>query len=134
MKVYRGDLQDNFKVDLLKKSRYGFPALFFATKIDLAKLYAAKAASDFNTQSNGCIYECTISDFIPVIDLNGEFSYSFKFRNLIHRLYRDKIKIVRITNVIDYPSDDYLKIIHSDIIVVYDFNQIKNLKLIDNGR
>mgnify|MGYP006404686287 CR=1 FL=1 len=121
MRVYRGDSSDNWQIDPYASSRYGFPVLFFASNIELARLY-----SDFLGKSNGSIYELELTRVDKVIDFGGSDSYSGKFRNTIYDLFEKGIKSAVFENVYDRPSSRYSFQEISDVYVVFDFTLLKN--------
>ena len=125
MTVYRGDNNGSFKVEKKHNSRYGFPALFFSTKEELARMYATYKARE---GGEPYVYAYDIAHNMQEIDFKGRESYSLEFVNLIHDLKRSGVKAVRITNVFDYPSQDFKGNNSSDVVAVFD------LSLINNGR
>lgn len=128
MKVFTGNSTENFKLDIHKKSRYGFTAVFFATKIDLAELFAQHSAKE-NYKNEYFIYEATLPDHIHTVDFKGQKSYCSDFRKLIIDAQKSGISILKITNVLDYPSENQFKLNDSDIICVFDLKLIRNLTL-----
>jgi hypothetical protein len=128
MKIYRGDNTRNFKVNKRTNSRYGFPALFFSTKVDLARLYAEYKALD---GGDATVYKFDTIMAMPSVDFNGKESYSGEFVDLIHRLKGSGAKAVRITNVFDYPSQDFKGNNNSDIVAIFDFSVINGGSIIE---
>jgi len=133
MIVYRGSSRDDFKIEKWKRSRYGFNALFFASDLYLAQLYAHHRADEEYKRSGGCVYKFEIPDYLYSVDYGGKLSYSSDFRNLIFKLFREGHKAVVIKNVIDYPSKKLFRPNFSDVIVVFDFDIIKSFKLIQKN-
>jgi hypothetical protein len=133
MIVYRGSSRDNFKIEKWKRSRYGFKALFFASDIELAKLYAQHRADEEGKRNGGFVYESEIIDYLHSVDYGNKTSYSNDFRNLMYKLYREGHKGVIIKNVFDYPSKKLMRHNVSDVIVVFDFDIIKSFKLIQSN-
>jgi hypothetical protein len=131
MIVYRGDASSSFEVKQELRSRYGIPALFFASHIKLAQLYAIHASGNGN--SGGFVYQAELPNDVFTHDFEGKVSYSFLFRNLIYQLHRASHKCVNIINVADVPSKDYAISTPSSVIVVFDFKYILNLKLIQKN-
>ena len=133
MIVYRGSSRDDFKIEKWKRSRYGFNALFFASDLYLAKLYAHHRADEEYKRTGGFVYEFEIPDYLHSVDYGGKLSYNSDFRNLIHKLFRDGHKGVIIKNAIDYPSKKLFRPTLCDIIVIFDFDIIKSFKLIQSN-
>lgn len=133
MIVYRGDSSSDFQVSKARRSRYGVPALFFSNKIKLAQLYATHFAIENHLPNGGFVYEAEINASIPTINYEGGATYSGQFRNLIYRLYQQGYPVARLTNVIDYPSKKLMKPCCDDIIVVFDFSRILNIRLIEQN-
>ena len=70
-----------------------------------------------------------IFNISKTIDFDNKITYSSEFRNLILKLALENHQSVLIKNCIDYPSD-VSNMVCADILVVFDFDIIKNLKLI----
>lgn len=132
MVVYIGTSDENFKVKAFLRSRYGIPALFFASKPQLAQLYAAHYAEREFKKEGGFVFECEL-DCDHIVSFGGRDSYCGEFRSLIYRLCRQKYKAVRITGVMDYPDQSLKVQTDSDVIAVFDLSLIKNLKLIQKN-
>lgn len=133
MIVYRGSSSSDFTIQKWKKSRYGFNALFFASEINLAQLYAHHRAEEEYKQNGGYVYKFEILDCLYTIDYGGKTSYSSDFRNMIFKLFRNGHKGVIIKNIIDYPSKKFFRPNFSDVIVVFDFNIIQSFELIQKN-
>ena len=133
MIVYRGSSRDDFKIEKWKRSRYGFNALFFASDLNLAKLYAQHRADEENKRNGGFVYEFEIPDYLKVVDYGGKISYSIDFRNLMYKLHNEDHKGVIIKNVYDYPSKKLFSLENSDVIVIFDFDIIKSFKVIQSN-
>ena len=115
MIFYHGHNKDsNFKIENHISSRYGFPCMFFASNIELAKNYASN--SDNIVQI----------DFIPnhIIDYQKKRTFSNEFRNLIYQLRNEGHDSVLIKNVFDNPDANYMLEL-SDILVVFNLDIIK---------
>jgi hypothetical protein len=131
MEVYRGDLKNNFTIKPWLKSRYGIPALFFTPDIDLARLYAIHHARQARLSHKGSVYMFDINNFyLFSMDFGGNSSYGPEFRNMIYTLRDFNYKAALIKNVLDYPSKELIRYQSSDIVVVYDFSIIMDLKLV----
>jgi hypothetical protein len=133
MIVYRGSSTKDFKIKKWVRSRYGLRCLFFASNIELAKLYAIHRANEMYLRDGGFVHEVEIQGYIKEYDFGHAISYSNDFRNLIYKLHREGHKIVRIINVFDYPSKKLMRPTGSDVIVVFDYECIKSFKLIMKG-
>lgn len=103
MKVYLGSADGEFRVQHSRRSRYGIKALFFATDIYLAQLYASHLARQEYKTNGGFVYEFELEGISKDIDFKNKNSYTYEFRNLIYKLSRENHKIVRITKITDYP-------------------------------
>jgi hypothetical protein len=75
MIVYRGSSRDDFKIEKWKTSRYGFHALFFASDLELAKLYAQHRADEERKRNGGFVYEFEIPDNLHSVDYGNKISY-----------------------------------------------------------
>ena len=124
MIVYRGSSRDDFKIEKWKRSRYGFNALFFASDLNLAKLYAQHRADEEYKRNGGFVYEFEIPDYLHSVDYGGKISYSNDFRILMYKLQREGHKGVIIKNVYDYPSKKLFSLKMSNVIVIFDFDII----------
>ena len=133
MIVDRGSSRDDFKIEKWKTSRYGFHALFFASDLELAKLYAQHRADEERKRNGGFVYEFEIPDYLHSVDYGNKISYSNDFRNLMYKLYREDHKGVIIKNVYDYPSKKLMSFNLSDVIVIFDLDIIKSFKLIQSN-
>ena len=133
MIVYRGSSSEDFKIKKFKRSRYGFNALFFASTIELAQLYASHRAKEEWKSNGGFVYEFEIIEPYRKIDFGNKLSYNSEFRRLMYQLQRENIPSARIFNVMDYPSKKLLRPNFSDVIVIFDFDQIKSFKRIQNN-
>jgi hypothetical protein len=133
MKVFRGDCFQNFEIKKHVTSRYALHALFFTTDIDLARLYAKHRAKEDRVFSGGFIHQFEVPDYLLEHDFNGELSHGSKFRNLIYSLHQKGIGGAIIKNVYDYPSKDFCVFNRADIIVIFDFNLIKNQELFESN-
>lgn len=130
MKIYRGDYSEKFEVKPWLRSRYGFHCLFFTTDIALARLYAIHAAQERRMLEGGSVYEAEINDlWIYPFDFGGQSSFGADFRNMIHTFRDFKQKAVRIFNLYDYPSQKSIRMERTDVVAVFDFQIIQNLKL-----
>lgn len=126
MKYYHGSSQHDLKISGSRNSRYGFPALFLASNIDLAVQYAFYNAEQQKSNLPGCVYEFDLPAIPKVIDFKNEITHNTSFRNLIYRLKSQKYSAVRILNALDYPSIKFKEKHYSTIVVVFDFEVIKN--------
>lgn len=113
------------------KSRYGFPCLFFSSEPVLAMLYASHKAS-FSGNKFGFLYKVKIQNCFDTIDFHGKTSYSIEFKQLIIKLKKQGFLAVKITNVLDYPSNELRVHNNSDILVVFDFSLIESIELLKN--
>lgn len=128
MIVYRGDSSNQWSIKPWLKSRYKFPALFFTTNIELAKLYSLHKT---NLKSNSFIYEASIIGEVPSVDFLFMDTFTYSFKNLVTDSYKNRMKCLRICNCIDYPSERLKVSYRSDIIAVFDFSSIKNCHFIE---
>jgi len=133
MIVYRGSSSEDFKIKKYKRSRYGFNALFFATTVELAQLYASHRAKEECKYNGGFVYEFEIIKPYRKIDFGNKLSYNSEFRRLMYQLQRENIPSARIFNVMDYPSKKLFRPTFSDVIVVFDFEHIKTFKVIEKN-
>ncbi len=133
MELYRGELKDDWKPKQWLRSRYGITALFWTTDVHLARLYAIHQTKTRGLTHKGYVYMCEINDlWCFQYDYDNRSSYGPDFRNLIYTFRDFRHKAVLIKNVIDFPSRDLMRIEASDIVVVYDFDIIQNLKLVQS--
>ncbi len=137
MIAYRGDFCADFEVSEFEMSRYGFPALFFSTDQEVAKLYAIHHAREKRTNT-GYIYKFDLAAPFKEIDYAGKISYSSHFRNLMYDLFQKQYRSVLIRNCYDSPSSHLRRFIKSDLVIIFDFKQILNYQLlksvpVDNG-
>ena len=114
--AYHGSKDVDFEPNEFIKSRYGFPVLFFTDNKILSSYYATPKGKIFKTELRTN----------KKIDFGGEFSYSLKFRNLVHLLHHQQYDVVEITNVYDRPNDNF-PLEKSTIYVVFNFSKIQNL-------
>lgn len=113
---YHGSNSDALKISKgVKSSRYGFPVLFFATNIQLAKLYGKH------------IYKGTIQTD-RVINWKSKSSYCPEFKHLISN-YRLNHGAVLLQNVIDRPGKNH-PYKATDLVVVFNFDRIVEFKLL----
>jgi len=129
-KYYRGDKSVNFSIKNIA-SRYGFPAIFLTTNIELARDYAYSLAREKQIMGGGFLYEFDIINNFFIHDYKFQDSYHGNFKKLIIDFKIQNKKIVKIKNVIDYPKKYKNSI--SDLIVIYDFLMIKSFKLIESN-
>lgn len=130
MKIYRGDYSDKFEIKPWLRSRYGFQCLFFTTDIALARLYAIHAAWERRMITGGCVYEAEINHlWVYQYDFEGKDTHWYDFRNTIHTFRDFKHKAVRISNLYDYPNKSLMRLELTDIVAVFDFQVIENLKI-----
>jgi hypothetical protein len=127
MKAYHGTNITDFKISKIKNSRYGFPVLFFATDISLAKLYGEYHASKAYLKGFK-VFEAELPTHCNTVDFKNKNSYCAEFNNLIVNSKKQNVKILKIVNVIDSPSKEFFKLNNSDIIAVFDFDLINELK------
>jgi hypothetical protein len=130
---YIGASTDSFKIQKWKRSRYGINAIFFSMDTSLARLYACHHADNENNKNGGFVYEAEIEGLFHVVNYNNDISYSSKYRNLILKLHKSKHKAVIIKNVMDYPSQKLFTSNSNDIVVVFDLDLIKSIKIIENN-
>jgi hypothetical protein len=134
MELYRGDLKGNFEVKDWLRSRYGIRALFFTPDLDLARLYAIHHARQAKQSHKGTVYMCEINDFhLFPYDFGGKSSYSPDFRNMVFTFRDFNYKAALIKNVLDYPTKELIRYESSDIVVVYDFSVIQNLRIVQTN-
>ena len=133
MIVYRGSSSEDFKIKKFKPSRYGFNALFFATTIELAQLYASHRAKEEWKPKGGYVYEFEIIKPNRKINFGNKLSYNSEFRRLMYQLQRENIPSARIFNIMDYPSKELFRPTFSDVIVIFDFDHIKSFKKIQKN-
>jgi hypothetical protein len=126
MKYYHGSSQHDLKLDAGRPSRYGFPALFLASNLDLAVQYAWHNADQVVGNSAGYVYEFEMDPIAKVVDFKNEITHNSHFRNLIYRLQSQKHSAVRISNALDYPSVKFKQKHYSDIVIVFDFQLLKD--------
>lgn len=125
MIIYRGDTPD-WTPRMSHMSRYGIPALFFTPDEELAELYARYHAAH-RLIGVGTIYKATLINGLAKIDFQHMISYSAQYRNLIMYYYREKVKGIQVTNIVDFP-DPRMKISKpTSIIVVYDLSIITDI-------
>lgn len=128
MKLYHGTGVKDFNPEKHINSRYGFQALFFTDKIQIAELYA-KHHKEQNKKKEGYVYEIDFFDFDKIIEYNYELSYSGSFRRLIIDLHKQNYNSVFIKNVTDYPSTKLITYLSSNILVLYNIDLIKKILL-----
>ncbi len=133
MIVYKGSASETFQIKKHKKSRYGFRALFFASHLFLARLYATSDAEDEFMENGGFVHEFEIEDCEHTINFRGQSTYNSAFRKMVYDLHQQGYKSVRIKGVVDYPSKKYAILNSSDVIIVFDFSVIKSWKLIERN-
>ena len=132
MKFYRGDIVENFKV-ANTLSRYGFPALFFSSDIELARIYAKYKSKQSHKMTGGYVHEFEINRPRRVHDFNFEISHSRIFRNLIHDFKNKGYPSVLIKNVMDYPSETCNHFDYTDICVVFFMSEIIEVKILEKN-
>ena len=133
MIVYHGSPIKDLVINPYAKSRYGMVALFFATNIELAQLYAIYHAKQKKITTGGFVYRFIIDGHIKEYDFCNRISYSADYRNLIYKLHRSNCRIARIKNVFDYPSKSLKRVVESDVVVVFDLGCIKTIELIQRN-
>lgn len=113
-----------------KLSRYGFPCLFSTDSITLAYEYAKHEHKTTNQEKK--IYQVHLnSDHIKSVDFGCRNSYQADFKKLIIDNYRSGTKILRITNVYDYPDHGHGTGEFHTIYAIYDLLQVKEIREID---
>jgi len=134
MKLYRGDWNNEFQVKEWIRSRYGFQALFFTTDLALARLYAIHAAQERRMPGAGAVYEAEVNDlWVFKYDFQGKSAYHGpEFRNMIHTFKQFNHKAVQVYNVVDYPNKSMMRLEYTDVVVVFDYKIIENLRCIDS--
>lgn len=128
MEYFRGDANPDFKVGEYFRSRYGFPALFFTSNLNLARAYAQYHTRKLEKKGSGFIFSFEAPDYIPEYDYKHSLSHSRHFRKLIYDFYHEGCEIIKLKNVVDYPSSEFADYTASDILVVFNLKLIKNLK------
>ncbi|MPR32379.1 hypothetical protein [Salmonirosea aquatica] len=128
MLVYHGNACQNWVIDPLKKSRYGFFCLSFSPNPKVAYMYALFKCMETNLMQNGCLYELEIDDNIP-LDLWGDDIYNYdkkienglSFPDLIRKHEKTGVKALRIGKGLDVQTStpDKRNIIN-DVICVFD--------------
>jgi hypothetical protein len=126
---YFGTHISDFKIENHINSRYGFKALFFTSSLEVAELYANFHAKK-NRKQNGYVYQADIIRIEHVVDFRGYISHSSTFRNLVYNLQSKGCRSVAIRNVYDYPSEELMRMIKSDITIVFDFIRIIKIEKI----
>ncbi len=117
MIVYHGAQTDQLVPDKATSSRYGMPVLFFTDNPQLAAMYQSPNGNTFKAEIHPD----------KIIDFGSELSHSRRFRNLIHKLYKENHAVVMLDNVYDRPDASH-SLEKAIIIVVFDFKKIHNLK------
>lgn len=118
--AYHGDPDENSMTfyEKWKKSRYGFPAIFFSEGKKVAGEYALAGR-----RKRGVIWEVKVQPVAVEIDLENIRSYGSKFRNLIYELHDGGYHSARLRNVFDRPQGSSL--LHLDnLIVVFDIDRV----------
>lgn len=133
MLAYKGSSSAIFKIDKSMPSRYGIKCLFFASNVELAKLYAIHHCNTARSFAGGYVHKIEISDPVNEYDFNHGSSYCKEFRNLVYSLFKQNHKAVRIINVFDYPSEKLMYHNGSDVIIVFDFSCIQSVNIILSG-
>lgn len=133
MFVYRGAHTNPFCIVQSINSRYGIPALFFTTNLNLARAYARHYAHTLNLNSGGYVHQYSLPENLAVHNFNFKSSNCPVFRNLIYHLKHSRQPAVIITNVLDYPSDSLRLADFSDLIVVFSFSLISGQQLIESN-
>lgn len=118
---FHGSQIKNLQLTKHTRSRYGFSGIFFTSNKGLAELYKGK---------HGYIYQIDAITPDIVIDYEYKSSYSIEFKNLMFRLYKQNYRSVLIQNIIDYPTIEQKILEANDILIVYDIDLIKGLKLV----
>ena len=126
MKYYHGSSQPDLIVDPNRASRYGFPAFFLSSNLDLAIQYAWHNAALEEKSTAGFVYEFELELIAQVVDFKNEITHNSHFRNMIYRLESQKHLAVRIINTLDYPSEKFKQKHYSDILIVFDFRLLKD--------
>lgn len=116
MIFYHG-AQHALKIDKGKKSRYGFPVMFFTDNRKLSEAFSKE----------GYLYKADIK-VCREIDYKGNVSHSRDFRNKIYAYYKSNCKSVLIKNTYDRP-DASCPLVFCSIVVVFDLDLINNLEL-----
>lgn len=132
MQIYRGDHQQNFTINNHNSSRYGINALFFATNIKLARLYAIHHSRKRANYKGGFVYQAEIPNYIKQIDFGGGTSYGRELRDIVMQHHKTTTAI-QIYNILDYPSQNLLVPNPSDVIAVFDFSIIKSLAILESN-
>ena len=131
MDLFHGTYNPDLRLLPSVRSRYGFRAFFCTPDRSLAEKYARFHAKTGVTGS-GHLYQVKLPGIFHTIDFKSRDSYSSAFRNLIFRLYWEVTHPVRIINVYDSPGKDFPHLQRTEVIVVFDFSYVKELKLIQS--
>lgn len=126
MKLYIGNGQKDFKVEAWKVSRYGFRALFLTPDVDLALMFARQAAIDNPNYNKGYVHSFEVNAYMAEYCFENRVSHSSTFRNLLFLLKQKAISAAKITKVIDYPSAAFKHSNSYDIVVIFNFELLKN--------
>jgi hypothetical protein len=130
MIFYHGNCIADFEINRFKDSRYGFPALFLTTNIELARLYALWHYRQTWAHGGGMVYEIEVNiGFCDVTDWGGHNSYTPDFRNKIRYWQQCGHSGLLLQNVVDYPHKSLRVPLLSDILVVYKLDNIKQIIL-----
>lgn len=134
MVFYHGNCQTDFEIDPLKRSRYGFPALFLTTSIDLARQYALWHYRQTWANGGGLVYQIKLEKvWFDVCEWGGCSSYTPDFRNKIQAWQKIGHAGLWIQNVSDTPQKKVYAPLLSDILVVYNVANIKSITLLESG-
>ena len=131
MTGYIGTNKADFRILSSQVSRYGFPAVFFATEMFLAELYAADKCKKSASDKPGYVFSAALPDRMHRVNFGGRFTYTPDFRNMIYKLHT-RYPIVQMYNVVDSPSKEFFRVNTSDVIVVFDLSLISNLRMVRN--
>lgn len=130
MIVFRGDVSHQFKFQRRKRSRYGFPCLFFASDKKHAQIYAAHYAAAAGKSEGGAVYQFEITAPIIEHDFKGKLANSVDFRLLIIAAFKSGAAAIKINNVVDVPHPKFKNtLFDSSIIVLFNFDHIKDYRL-----
>lgn len=130
---YRGSSSKDFQVKRHVDSRYGFPALFFSSELEIARLYAAHNAREKHNHAGGYVYSMEIMEPMKRIDYKFKVTRCAHFRNLMYELFNSGMDSALVRNALDFPSSDTRQFLDSDILVVFDLSIIPAMELVESN-
>jgi hypothetical protein len=129
MIVFHGTQLDILDLDN-NRSRYGKSLIFATNSLQIASMFGRQRAYDWGKLSHN-IFNLDIGNLEKTdlfIEYEGKNTYSSDFKKLVQDMIKTDAGIIKIKNVVDYPSRIFRHYELSDTYIITDFSRIKSIE------